>query len=56
MKKVRPFWKLILGAVLGYFGWYLVAPQMGETTLTAAAVIGIAFIVLGVTLLSEVFG
>lgn len=56
MKKVRPFWKLILGGGLGYYGWFLVAPEIGETTLTAAAVIGIAFLVLGVSLLSEVFG
>lgn len=56
MKVVRSFWKLILGAGLIGYGWSLVMPQMQETSLTAAAVIGIALLTLGVSLLAEVWG
>ena len=51
MKIAKSLWKLILGG-----GLFLVAPEMGQTTLTGAAVIGIAFLVLGVSLLAEVWG
>jgi len=55
MKIVKSLWKLILGGGLAYYGWFLVAPELGQTTLTGGAVIGIAFLVLGVSLLAEVW-
>lgn len=56
MKIVKSLWKLILGAGLTGYGYYLVAPEIGETTLTGSAVIGIAFLTLGVSLLAEIWG
>lgn len=55
MKIVKSLWKLLLGAGLAGYGWYLVAPEVGQTTLTGAAVIGIAFLTLGVSLLAEIW-
>ena len=54
MKIVKVLWKLILGGAVTYGGWFLVAPELGETTLTGAAVIGIALLAVGVSILSGV--
>jgi len=51
-KVVKPLWKLILGAAVTAGGWFLVAPELGETTLTGAAVIGIALLAVGVSILA----
>ena len=55
MKIGKPLWKFILGGGLTYYGWFLVAPEIGETALTGAAVIGIVFLTLGVSILSGVW-
>ncbi len=55
MKVVRSLWKLILGVAVTGGGWYMMAPELGETTLTGAAVIGIALFVVGVSTLADVF-
>lgn len=56
MKIVKSLWKLILGAAVAGGGWFLVAPELGQTTLTGAAVIGIALLAVGVSILAEVWG
>ncbi|KKM17499.1 hypothetical protein LCGC14_1675150 [marine sediment metagenome] len=50
----RSIWKLILGGAVTAAGWFLVAPELGEVTLTGAAVIGIALFVVGISTLSDV--
>lgn len=54
MKVLRPIWKLFLGVAVTGAGWYLMAPEIYETTITAAAVMGIALVAVGVSILSEV--
>lgn len=55
MKIVKVLWKLILGAAVTAGGWFLVAPELGQTTLTGAAVIGIALLAVGVSILAGVW-
>lgn len=53
--KVSMVWKAILGLALLVGGGFLAAPQLGEYQLTGAAVMGIALIALGASVLAGVF-
>lgn len=55
MKIVRVLWKFIVGAAVTAGGWFLVAPELGQTTLTGAAVIGIALLAVGVSILAGIW-
>ncbi len=48
-------WKLLLGSAVSYLGYMAVHDQLAETALTGAAVIGIALIAVGVTVLAGMF-
>ena len=55
MKIFRIIWKIIFGGAVTAAGWYMAAPQMGETALTGSAVIGIALLAVGVSVLAAAF-
>lgn len=52
---MKKLWKLFVGGLVTGVGFYLVAPQFQEVQLTGAAVVGVAILAVGVSVLAEAF-
>ena len=55
MKVWRIIWRLLVGAGITAAGFYMAMSQMEETTLTGAAVLGIALVAVGASVLAGAF-
>lgn len=54
MKVVKFVWRILVGGVVTFGGWFLVQGQLEETVMTVATVIGIGLIAVGASILAGV--
>ena len=53
---LRVIWKLGIGGALGVGAWFVAAPALEETVLTAAVVLAIALLALAASMIYGAFG
>ncbi len=55
MRIVKYLWRLLVGGAVTGGGWYMAMGQLEETALTGSAVIGVALIAVGASVLAGAF-